>query len=384
MSTRTRRTASEKTEEKEARRTRGGEEADVVRGQDVDAAALGHIPPLLRDPGYSPPANLPREANGILRLQRTLGNAHVQRLVEGPGREKHGDRSHALPAETSEGIEAAHGGGQPLDPQLRTEMEEAFGHDFGSVRVHTGQADHALAEGLGAKAFTTGHDIFFRDGAYDPGSPDGRETLGHELAHVVQQSRANGALAPGLSAPSDVAEIEASLLGGAAARAEGREPLTPVALGDLTAVQRQDAPGAAPAAPAQEGGGAAAPAPRARAAVALAMWRSGVVAPQTRAAELLASPNRGNIATAIELMRSAFNSASELGNTFPGESYPRARVHQYRNAMASAIADLAPHAGTVVPVQQIQADLVAAAGGQAEVEAALQREEIVVPASGGV
>src|SRR5262249_12047937 len=36
-------------------------------------------------------------------------------------------------------------------------------------------------------AFTTGRDIFFGHGEYDPGSLAGRELLAHELTHVVQQ-----------------------------------------------------------------------------------------------------------------------------------------------------------------------------------------------------
>jgi Domain of unknown function (DUF4157) len=40
---------------------------------------------------------------------------------------------------------------------------------------------------LGAVAFTTGSDIYFAPGRYEPGSPEGLRLLGHELAHVVQQ-----------------------------------------------------------------------------------------------------------------------------------------------------------------------------------------------------
>lgn len=390
MSTPTRRRAVEKTEENEPRRARRGDGGDGVQGQDMDAAAaLGPVPAPLRDPSYSPPTNLPREANAILRLQRTLGNAHVQRLVENPGREKPGSPSRALPDETVERIDAAHGAGQPLEPQLRTEMEAALGQDFGGVRLHTGPEADALAEDLEARAFTTGHDIFFRNGAYDPTSPAGRETLGHELAHVVQQTHANGTLAPSLSAPSDTAEIEAGALGAQIGREGGLRNLRPSDLSSDATVQRQDpTPGPAPVPTpypsAAEGGPAPGPAPSPRAALALAMWRSGVVGPQTRAHELLGSPNKGNIATALELLGSAHSAASALANTLPAESYPRARISQYRNALYGVIADLGPHAGEIVPIEDIRATSDPAAARQAEVEAALQQEEIVVPASGGV
>ena len=67
-------------------------------------------------------------------------------------------------------------------------MEQAFGADFSGVKVHTdGQSDQ-LNQSIQARAFTTGQDIFFRQGQYDPGSKGGQELLAHELTHVVQQN----------------------------------------------------------------------------------------------------------------------------------------------------------------------------------------------------
>jgi hypothetical protein len=40
----------------------------------------------------------------------------------------------------------------------------------------------------GTSAFTTGQDIFFREGEYRPGTSSGRHLLAHELTHVVQQN----------------------------------------------------------------------------------------------------------------------------------------------------------------------------------------------------
>ncbi|QNH18830.1 hypothetical protein HEP74_04006 [Xanthomonas sp. SS] len=66
-------------------------------------------------------------------------------------------------------------------------MEQAFGADFASVRVHTGTQANDLAHSLGAKAVTSDEDIAFSAGRYQPDSPRGRNLLAHELAHVVQQ-----------------------------------------------------------------------------------------------------------------------------------------------------------------------------------------------------
>ncbi|MCT7964687.1 DUF4157 domain-containing protein [Laspinema sp. D1] len=85
-------------------------------------------------------------------------------------------------------LNQARGGGQPLSPSLREPMEREFGADFSGVRVHTGAQADSLARSIQAKAFTTGQDVFFRQGAYEPGSRGGQELIAHELTHVVQQS----------------------------------------------------------------------------------------------------------------------------------------------------------------------------------------------------
>jgi len=87
-------------------------------------------------------------------------------------------------------IEGARSGGRPLDAGVRAAMEPAFGADFGGVQVHTGGRAHELNDTLQARAFTTGSDIFFRQGEYKPDSAGGRELLAHELTHVVQQGAA--------------------------------------------------------------------------------------------------------------------------------------------------------------------------------------------------
>ncbi|MGF1576625.1 MAG: DUF4157 domain-containing protein [Cyanophyceae cyanobacterium] len=86
-------------------------------------------------------------------------------------------------------ISQSRGGGSSLPKPLKGSLEQAFKSDFSGVRVHTdGQADQ-MSRSIQAKAFTTGSDIFFRSGAYEPGSRSGQELLAHELTHVVQQSR---------------------------------------------------------------------------------------------------------------------------------------------------------------------------------------------------
>lgn len=86
------------------------------------------------------------------------------------------------------GISRARGGGQPLPGDVRNRMEQSFGADFSNVRVHTDGESDSLNRSLQSRAFTTGQDLFFKGGEYNPASRQGRKLIAHELTHVVQQS----------------------------------------------------------------------------------------------------------------------------------------------------------------------------------------------------
>jgi hypothetical protein len=66
-------------------------------------------------------------------------------------------------------------------------MEGRLGHDFHDARMHSHAAADASARSLNANAYTVGSHIVFQRSAFDPGSPESRTTLAHELTHVVQQ-----------------------------------------------------------------------------------------------------------------------------------------------------------------------------------------------------
>lgn len=86
------------------------------------------------------------------------------------------------------GIEQARGSGRPLPENLRGRMEQAFGADFSSVRVHFDGKSDSLNRSLQSRAFTTGRDLFFKAGEYKPASKEGQRLIAHELTHVVQQT----------------------------------------------------------------------------------------------------------------------------------------------------------------------------------------------------
>lgn len=161
------------------------------------------------------PSALPGPGNRVapenmLALQRTAGNRAAQRwLTQQQTRPKSGgthtnmlqrqpqgpDSRPEVSAQTETAIESERGQGQLLPKAARQPVEQALGQDLGGVQIHANAQAHRLNEAVGARAFTTGRDIFFREGAYQPGSPAGQKLIAHELTHVAQQSGA-GSLGP--------------------------------------------------------------------------------------------------------------------------------------------------------------------------------------------
>ncbi len=113
----------------------------------------------------------------------------------------------------------ARSGGAPLPQALLAKMEAAFQADFSTVRVHIGPQ----ASRIGALAFTSGNDLYFAPGQFQPESVKGQQLIGHELAHVIQQ-RQGRVRAPGtgITVVQDrMLEAEADRLGMRAAQHRG-------------------------------------------------------------------------------------------------------------------------------------------------------------------
>ena len=112
--------------------------------------------------------------------------------------------------------------GHSLDTNLRSELEPQFGHDFANVRVHADQEADQMAKNLNANAFTTGQDIFFREGRFKPNSSEGKQLLAHELTHTIQQSRGTSAGSDlSVSKPNDPFEQAAQTQANAVTSARG-------------------------------------------------------------------------------------------------------------------------------------------------------------------
>lgn len=101
------------------------------------------------------------------------------------------DSGDVASADLENQIQRAKNSGHSLDQRIRQPIEQAIGADFSQVKIHTDTQSDTLNRSLQAKAFTTGNDVFFKKGAYDPNSQSGQELIAHELTHVVQQGSAN-------------------------------------------------------------------------------------------------------------------------------------------------------------------------------------------------
>ena len=91
------------------------------------------------------------------------------------------EKAHTAPSIVNEVLRSP---GQPLEPVARGQMEARFGHDFSEVRVHSDARAAESAHAVDARAYTVGSDVVLGTGGRS------RDTLVHELAHVVQQSGA--------------------------------------------------------------------------------------------------------------------------------------------------------------------------------------------------
>jgi hypothetical protein len=148
-------------------------EADAV----ADQTAHRITTPLLRQRDED------EDELGVQRAQ-----AEFSSRVQGQHDERDAGGSSPLSEDTlAQQIETSRAGGSALPRSEQTKMEDAFGADFSKVRIHTDPEAARLSKNIGARAFTTGPNIFFGENEYHPESSSGKHLLAHELTHTVQQ-----------------------------------------------------------------------------------------------------------------------------------------------------------------------------------------------------
>jgi hypothetical protein len=138
-----------------------------------------------------------------------LSNKGLQGVVPGLHLQLKGSGGAVLDETIARAIHSKRGGGEQLDPSAADKIGKSMGHDFSDVRVHKDSESDQLNKQVKAEAFTTGKDIFFREGKYDPVSNEGQKLLAHELTHVVQQRDAAPTSELRVSDPNEASEKQA-------------------------------------------------------------------------------------------------------------------------------------------------------------------------------
>jgi hypothetical protein len=185
---------------------------------------LRHFPSLAFRILY--PSPRPRRRATRRRHRIDTGWNFGQVAVFPPGADTGETRDHDRRPSLSDRIGAQQGAGLPLATPVQRTLETGFGHDIGAIRIHADSEADALSRSIDARAFTSGQDIFFRAGAYQPKSGAGLHLLAHEVAHTVQQADGPIAGTPtadgvSISDPADSYEQAAEQAADAIAGPEG-------------------------------------------------------------------------------------------------------------------------------------------------------------------
>lgn len=159
-----------------------------------ESQALVQAKLTVNNPGDSYEQEADRVADRILAQMQVAESVEPQPIDELPASEllmrevTSEATSIALTEDFEHNLQQEQSRGQPLDSDVQVTMENAFGADFNGVKIHTSNSSDSLNQTIQAKAFTTGQDIFFKRGAYQPKTQEGQRLIAHELTHVIQQN----------------------------------------------------------------------------------------------------------------------------------------------------------------------------------------------------
>lgn len=148
------------------------------------------------------PLKMPANAQlGSVRLQRKCACEESGTTCARCASEKRPLQRKAINGETLDGVppivnDVLASAGQPLDREIRRFMEGGFGRDFSTVRIHTDLGAQESARQVNAAAYTVGENVVFGAPGFRARNGEGAALLAHELAHVIQQRGAPGAVEP--------------------------------------------------------------------------------------------------------------------------------------------------------------------------------------------
>ncbi len=94
-------------------------------------------------------------------------------------------RTSDAPKPTAAEVAGQLGAGVPIPGAVAERFGDAYGASLDHVQFHP---ESPVPVRHGANALTVGHHVAFAPGRFTPGTAQGQELIGHELAHVVQQT----------------------------------------------------------------------------------------------------------------------------------------------------------------------------------------------------
>lgn len=166
---------------------------DTRRTPAIQMMAAGSIDKLQRVEEEEPLQMKEEEEETIQLKEEEEESLQMKEEGRKAKRNRSGDSmgSHTIQGKSIQNnLSASKGKGNAMSTETKSSMENAFGTDFSSVKIHTDTSASQMSRDIHAKAFTNGSDIYFNKGQYDPGSTSGKRLLAHELTHVVQQGGA--------------------------------------------------------------------------------------------------------------------------------------------------------------------------------------------------
>ncbi|WP_437285438.1 eCIS core domain-containing protein [Sorangium sp. So ce406] len=162
--------------------------AQIYSGRSAPATAAEYIPPIVA-----------RLRSSIVRwsegrsVQTDLGDAGMGGDAGAAVQMLSASSTVASSAPSPARVAVRLGSGVSLDSGTAARFGRALGASVDHVRLHADAHAAALANEMGAVAFTVGPHIGFSEGAFAPGTIRGDAILAHELAHVSQQRGARDA-----------------------------------------------------------------------------------------------------------------------------------------------------------------------------------------------
>lgn len=155
----------------------------------VQAGSMPHLPEGLQD---AVPSGIPNSAM-LSMLEGTQGGGLPD--LEQRMRERLALDNQIPDAEREAARLASSVSGARTPEEVKTQLGEKMGADFSNVRFHTDAGAVGMADNIGARAYTSGQDVYFGQGGFDPA------VAAHELVHTAQQGVVESAV-PTVSAPT--------------------------------------------------------------------------------------------------------------------------------------------------------------------------------------